>query len=275
MDSSFNGGRTYDEKEIARLIERASEIQAKAEGSEERSLSLEEVGQIAADLGLSALSLQEAALELESAPVSDTPSLMGAGPVTQSRVAEGVFRDEDWGKLLLEIQRASGLTGEISQVGTARVWSHSLGEGPGGLNLRATSVTVTPALDHTTIQVREEYDGAALAYGLSFFFASLATLMVAHSIPDVSKLAELAIAGSGGLASLGLTRALIVAGVNRQKEKLSKMADRLAQIVSREEKAAAAVATAHTTDAPVGVMEIDGTREPESPGTADRSRLRT
>ena len=274
MDSSSSDGRTYDEREIARLIERASEIQARAEGATERSLSLAEVGQIAADLGLSVRSLQEAALELEDEPEDRRLSLTGAAPTSLSRVADAVLTAEDWDNVLLELQRFSGSTGKSSEVGAARIWRHSLGDGLGGTEFKTTQVTVRSADDHTTIRVREDYGGAVLAYGMTFFFASFISLMVAHSIPDVSKLAELAIAGSGGLASLGVARALIAASVSRQKKKLSGLADRLAQMVGRGGTAAAA-SEVESEIVVAPIVSVDEDEEQAPTRTHDRTRTRS
>ncbi|MFT4604031.1 MAG: hypothetical protein ACI9W4_000750 [Rhodothermales bacterium] len=270
MDSGSNEGRTYNEKDIAKLIQRASEIHARAEGATERSLSLDEVGQIAADLGLPMLSLQEAALELEEDPKSGKRfSLTGAPFATsESRVASGVLTAEAWENMQLELQRYSRAEGSASEVGDARIWTHSVGEGPSGFNFEQTQVTVRPAEDHTKIQVRLNYEGAVVMYVMGFFFTSFITLLVAHSMQDVSKLAELAMAGAGGVSSLAVVRGLIGAGVRRQKDKLSRMADRLVQIVSRGEPAEV-VAT------PVLSLDEDAIDPETARASGERSKIRS
>ena len=52
MDHDRPAHRSYNEKEIGALIQRATEMHEEAMGTSERSLSLKEIEHIAAELGL-------------------------------------------------------------------------------------------------------------------------------------------------------------------------------------------------------------------------------
>lgn len=141
--------------------------------------------------------------------------------------------EREWEEIQLELQNFSGKTGTTRQTGSTYQWSHAVGEGEEGFNFEKTQVTVRPVDGRTSIRIRKYYDGAVAMYVLAFGLTSFLTLMVAHSLPDVAKLADLLYAGFGGMTSLGVVRALISKSARNYRTKLSQLADRLLQIVDK------------------------------------------
>lgn len=235
MNQDRVANQKYNEKQVGKLIQRATELHEQFVGESEQSLSLKEIEEIASELGLPSRFIQEAALELKEGNDSDNSFSLWGAPfvVHQTRVAEGIMTEREWEEIQLELQNFSGKTGTTRQTGSTYQWSHAVGEGEEGFNFEKTQVTVRPVNGRTSIRIRKYYDGAVAMYVLAFGLTSFLTLMVAHSLPDVAKLAELLYAGFAGMTSLGVVRALISKSARNYRTKLSQLADRLLQIVDK------------------------------------------
>ena len=74
--------RSYNEKEIGALIQRATELHEEATGASEhnRSLSIEEVEHIASEIGLPTGHVRTAALEMRDRLHSDSAFSFWGGP---------------------------------------------------------------------------------------------------------------------------------------------------------------------------------------------------
>ena len=237
--------RSYSEAEIGALIKRATELHEKATGASEYRLSLKEIEHIAAELGLPPEHLQAAALELEDRRLSDKSFSLWGAPfvINQTRVVNQTMTEEQWEDIVLELRRFSGSTGETSALGRARQWMHAFGEGDGGFSFEKTQVTIRPGDDQTSIQIQKRYDGAAVLYPVTFFFTAFASLMAFHSLPDMAKLTELALAGLSGLGSLGGVRAFISWGAKRHAERITQLADLIKERLSAPAASAERVAS--------------------------------
>lgn len=230
--------RTYTEKELRALIQRATELHENASDGAERNLSLEEIEHIAAELGLPREHLRRAALELQNQPESSkTFSLFGAPfNVDETRVVDGELTEEDWEHIVLELRRFTGRTGRISEVGRAREWTHFVGESEEGISFTRTHVTVRPRDGQTSIEIRKRFAGAAIAaYLATFFFSTFLTFITIEAMDGLglSFLANAAILGSVVLGALGVVRGTLGAWSRRQKDKLKRLTNRLDQMLAR------------------------------------------
>lgn len=263
----------FNEKEVGKLIQRATELHEQSAGDSEHKLSLSEIESIAGELGVPSRFLQEAVLELKTGRLeNDSFSLSGAPfTVDQTRLAEGKLSEQEWNKILLELQRYSGKTGTTGNVGRARHWVHQVGEGEEGFSFEKLKVTVEPTDDgQTSIHIRQDYQGAVVMYVMAFGITSLLTLIIAHSLPDISKIAELLYAGLGGVISLAGVRALIAASAKRYKEKLSTLADRLHHIIDRSDSV---VLEVDKSSEAIEIPSLDVYAQDEvDHGTASRSK---
>ncbi len=226
MDHDKPAHRSYNEKEIGGLIQRATELHERTTGAPERSLSLEEIQHIAAELGLPPEHVQTAALELEDRLNSDKTFSLWGGPfvIDQARVVGGTMTEEQWEHIVLELRRFTGRTGQVSEVGRAREWKHALGESDDGISFTRTQVTMRPGEGQTSVQIRKHYGAVAFWYLPVFFLAGFLSLVALNEFPNPVTLAL----GIGSvIGSLVVVRTLISSWAGRQKERLKRLADRL------------------------------------------------
>ena len=233
---------TFDEEEVGRLMLRASELHEKSLREAENGLSLEEIEKISGELGIPSRFLIEAAHELQQGTVSENRTSLTGAPfrVEQSRIAHREVPQEDWTRAVQELEDLTGKRGVVSTVGTGLQWSHAMAEGVDGFTFEELKVTLRSKGGKTSITVAQEYKGVVLMYAGAFFFTSFLTLLVAHSLPNVSKVAELMIAGAGGMLSLGGVRALVAVSARRFSDRISGYADRIQHMIGIEEKSSEA-----------------------------------
>ncbi len=227
----------FNEKEVGGLIQRASELHESSLADEEHNLTLSETEAIAKELGIPSRFLIEAALEHRSGHGDSSFSIWGAPfRVNHHSIFEGHFTDEQWEEALSEFQEFSGKSGSTETLGTTRRWSHVVGEGDSGFNFEELSVSVRPMGERTSIRLKKEYKGAVAMYFMAFAVTSFMTLIIAHSLPGITKISELVYAGLGGLLSLGGVRAMISASAKRYKEDLNNLASRIGGVVEKPAK---------------------------------------
>jgi len=234
MDHGRPAHRSYNEKEIGALIQRATELHEEAMGVSERSLSLEEIEDIAAELGLPPEHMQTAALELEDRLNSDKTFSLWGGPfvVDHARVVDKTMTQEQWEQVVLELRRFTGSTGQVSEVGRVREWMRAIGEGDGGFNIERTQVTIHPGDGQTSIRIRKHYGGAAImAYVGAFSSSVFFTFILLHG-EGLSDLVNFIIGIGIGLGTLPLVRVSLSLWAKRQKERLRRLADLLHHRIS-------------------------------------------
>jgi hypothetical protein len=113
--------RRYDDKEIARLLKRATELQVREpQHPEHDGMTLQELGAIAREAGIDPALLQQAASELDTEPEEGGWGALFAGDQTSlviERSFEGELDDVGMEGLVPLVNRAADLTGNISSVG--------------------------------------------------------------------------------------------------------------------------------------------------------------
>ena len=269
MDHDGPTHRTYNEKQIGALIQRATELHEEATGASERGLSLAEIEHIAAELGLPPEYMRAAALELDGREPSDSAfSLFGAPfVIKQARVIDGTMTPEQWEQVVMELRAFTGNSGHIDEVGNAREWMHYTGEGPNGINFQKTRVAIRPADGRTSIQIRKHYGGMALLYAVPLGLLVFFTLVLLSEPPDPAKFA---LAAGSILGTLALVRGSLSWWAKRQKEKLKRLTTRLQQTLSPSTPQALA-------NEPISeLIELPEADEPEriTPETSQGTRVR-
>lgn len=149
--------RKYDEHEIARVIERAAELQeADAERARrtERGLTLEELERVGAETGLDPAYIRAAAAEAD-APGPRERSWQSTTHVHAERWVPGPLQPEAWEETVAALRRyAPGMTGweaggRTERVGRSREWT---GRTSLGLEVRAT---VSPRSGGQRVRVQQ------------------------------------------------------------------------------------------------------------------------
>ncbi len=233
MDGDKQTRRSFNEKEIGPLIQRATELHEVAMGKSERSLSLKEIESIAAELGLPPEYVRTAALELAGQRDADTRTNLWGGPfvVDQTRVVDETMSEEQWGEIVLELRSSAGGAGHVSEIGKAREWFRWVGEGDGGFNLAKTRVSVRPGNEETIIRIQKHYGGAAIMAYLA------ALLLIAFSVgfsltEGFSDLASLGIGAGICAVVLSAVRTSISLWGRRQRARVNKLADVIVNTLS-------------------------------------------
>ena len=234
MDYDRPAHRSYNEKEIGALIQRATEMHEEAMGASERSLSLEEIEHIAAELGLPPEYMRTAALELEVRVNSDRAFSVFGGPfvIDQARVVDETMTEEQWEQVVMELRAFTGKKGQVDEVGPAREWIHAIGEGDEGFNFVKTRVTIRPRDGQTSIQIRKHYGGTAVPAYLLAFILSVPVTVIALEFGGLPNLVNLAIVGGSALGAFAVVRGSISLWARRQKERLKRLTNLLHHTLS-------------------------------------------
>ncbi|MFT5144889.1 MAG: hypothetical protein ACI80V_001989 [Rhodothermales bacterium] len=236
-------GRNYNEREIGKLIQRATELHEASIGQSDRNLSLEEIEQLAAELGVPAEHLHTAALELDTRPDKEEGFSLWGGPfvVDHDRAIPATMTEEQWGHVLLEIRRFMGKTGHDSKVGPAWEWFKYVGEGESGVNFESTRMTMEPGERGTTLRIRKQFGGAAfLAYVVSLAPAAVISGVLLGEPLGPLNMGVMALT----LALPVAMRALIKRSKQKKEKSFKQLGDRLQEILGAPPATEALVASA-------------------------------
>ena len=115
--------RVYTDKEISAVLKRAAELQRTQGPKATSGLSLDELEQVAAEVGIDPDFVKAAALELEEGRTAQTYQMLGAPTTLElERIVEGEMTDAKWEEAVGEIRRVFGTAGETGQLGRTREW---------------------------------------------------------------------------------------------------------------------------------------------------------
>ena len=152
--------RTYSEREVAAIIERAVERQAEADQMEgDPGLTLEEIERLGQEAGIDPAHLRAAAQEVGA----KGRTFAGSSGMTRTHVhverwVDGPLIEEAWEDTVAylrqhfgaEMNAMMGMAGrEVQQVGQSHEWTHTSGLGV------QTRVTVSPRGDRTRLRITQ------------------------------------------------------------------------------------------------------------------------
>lgn len=160
MAEPENRPRRYSEKEVARLLERATELQRDEAptGTVEGGLTLSELEEIAVEAGIDPRYLRRAAGDLgRPSPTSGWSWLTGA-PTTLvfERTVAVELRPDSFEALSAEIQQRVGAVGQASVLGRTLTWQS---ETPN--KTRSLQIIVTSRAGETHMRVEERLNQLA------------------------------------------------------------------------------------------------------------------
>jgi hypothetical protein len=125
---SYDGrsGQRFTDRQVSAILKRAVELQASrsdaaAPFDASAGVSLAQLQQAAAELGIEPRLIEEAALELTNTSQDQERASFWGGPsvVSAERIIHGTVSEEEWPLLLEEIRRATGLVGTATTVGNS------------------------------------------------------------------------------------------------------------------------------------------------------------
>jgi hypothetical protein len=165
-DPNLPTSRRFNEKEVAQIIKRASELQQEeAPSASTNGMSLAELEQVAREAGLDPALVRRAANDLDTRITDQSPSRFVGAPtrLTLERTIDGEIPTDEYETLVLEMNRVLGLVGSASILGRTLQWT-AQGVDRRRVSTRTVQITVTPRHGRTTIRIEEPL--GALAGGL-------------------------------------------------------------------------------------------------------------
>ncbi len=228
--------RLYSDKEISTLLKRAVELQPTQGPTTTTGLSLAELEQIAAEVGIDPGFLKAAALELEEGDPDETFHLLGASPsIDLERIVEGEMTEEKWDEAVGVMRRSFGTTGETGQVGRTREWI--LRDQPTGF--QRVHITASPLGKQTRIRVNYSMtDWAWVVHG-GFTAMTIAPILLQYLLLNLGPFLETGIALFILAALFMIARLTFGSMVRKKDRKARKLLVRLDELLIAEEAGAA------------------------------------
>lgn len=152
--------RRYSDREVARILERATELQrAEPSAMNPEGLTLTELTEIAREAGIEPAMLRRAASELAATtPARTLAARLAGAPVSirVERVVEGELSPERFDAIIPRIQQATDGQGTASAVGRTLTWSSQNTE-----NTTSQQVLISSGEGRTLIRWEERFSGLA------------------------------------------------------------------------------------------------------------------
>jgi hypothetical protein len=158
MSGPIAHGRRYDEKEVARILERATELQHRTpiDPTETTGMTLAELEQVAREAGIDPQHVRDAAAALDrDVPAAGGLALLGAPLRAElERTVDGEVASSAYEALGSVIRETLATQGFAANVGAGLEWQS-------GNPQRPVRVTVTPRAGRTVIRIEERFGGLA------------------------------------------------------------------------------------------------------------------
>jgi hypothetical protein len=226
--------RVYTDKEISAVLKRAAELHRTQRPTETSGLSLEELEQIGAEVGIDPDLVRAAARELdthEPGKPSDTGFQWLGAPtsVDLERIVEGRITEAQWEEAVGEIQRSFGAAGETSQTGRTKEWvlRDQTGE--------RAHVTVSPVGPQSRIRVYYRMSDVAWASYTGWMSVSVAPIIIQFAVLNLGPLLETGIAIAMLACFHLVARFAFSAFAGKQDAKARKLVDRLDNLIAAPE----------------------------------------
>jgi hypothetical protein len=147
--------RLYDEREVGKILERATEIQRRepARAAASHGLTMAELEEIGLEAGIDAKHLRRAALELDTGEIESSLGTRLVGEQTTlalESTVPGEIPEEAFERVVLVIQRVAKEHGQPSLLGRTLTWR---AETPS--KMRTMQVTVSARRGETHVRVEE------------------------------------------------------------------------------------------------------------------------
>lgn len=156
-DPNLPASRRFNEKEVAQIIKRASELQQEeAPTDSANGMSLTELEQVAREAGLDPALVRRAATDLDTRITDQSPSRFIGAPtrLTLERTIPGEIPTDEYETLVLEMNRVLGLVGSASTHGRT-LQRTAQGVDRRRVSSRMVQITITPRHGRTTIRIEE------------------------------------------------------------------------------------------------------------------------
>lgn len=187
--------RRYDEDEVARILEAATEAPSSARGEADRGrgLTLSEIQDIAGQVGIPGDRVARAAARLDAGEPAGRGGPLGV-PVRVWRSVDlsRPLTDSEWERLVVRLRRTFGARGRVESVGSLREWRNG--------NL-VVSVEPSESGHRLSLQTRKGDVAPLLSAGVAMMIMAAVLVVVSAISGDVNERAivMLAFLGAAGV----------------------------------------------------------------------------
>lgn len=219
--------RRFNRDEISRILKRAAELEHKNNVDDDsEGLTLEELQQVSREVGLHPKYIEDALNELQHAPRTVIPNLVG-GPFTYQRwdTAGGTLAGDEWEEVVAEIRRIHGGIGKTGTLGHTFEWEQRKQE------VGYIQIALSPKDDHTKIRIQANYNYYA---GMVYMMSGVLGLALTGVLLDGSSLpvlAQWAIGATGMLGIFAGARLYLSNWMKRKRNTYAKLIDRFREIL--------------------------------------------
>lgn len=220
--------KLFSEKEVGRILKRATELHEAQGPADTMGLSLDEVRQIATEMGVDPRYVAAAMADVERGVGEGERFHWLGAPISyeMERVVEGDVTEEQWEEMVDAIHRSFNLVGASGQVGRLLEWTHNS-------RRQQVQVRVVSREGKTRIRIYSRYPKTAavtfaIPIALSYMITTL--FMAAMGGFDPSGFAAL-VFGLMGTVFL-LMRFVFGRMVDAKKSKARRLLNQLEQIVT-------------------------------------------
>ena len=261
--------KLFSEKEVGRILKRATELHEAEGPTDATGLTLDEVRQIATEMGVDPRYVAAAVAEVAGDGGEEERFYWLGGPVSyeMERVVEGDVSEEQWVEMVEAMRRSYNLVGVSSKVGRMLEWTHNR-------RGRQVQVRVVSREGKTRIRLYSRYPKAAavtfaVPLALSYMISSL--FVTAMGRFDPSGFTSLVIGLMG--AVFLVMRFVFGRMVGEKKRKARHLLDQLEKIVA-EPLGPAYVPAPKQADR-LDASLLDDAEPIEEPARQPESRART
>lgn len=161
MSGTGKGPRRYSDEEVSRLLKQATDLQteeASPGGAGGAGMTLAEIQEIAAEVGIEPRYLQRAAAQIDRPSGPGLGEILAGGPllVAVERIVPGELGEPDFARVVPRIQQAAVGHGNATMVGSTLTWSSETSG-----KQRTLQVTVASQDGETLIRAEERLHGMA------------------------------------------------------------------------------------------------------------------
>jgi hypothetical protein len=225
--------RVYTDKEISAVLKRAAELQrTQGPAPTASGLSLAELEQVAADVGIDPDYVKAAAFELEEGRPDKKYHLWGSPTsIDMERLVDGAMTDEKWEEAVAEIRRVFNAMGEMGQTGRTRDWvlRDQTGE--------RIHVMMAPVGEQTRIRLHYRMTDWAVAVHIPSVSIAIAPIILEFVLLNLGPLMETGLALFTVFALHMAARLLFGSIARRQERKARKLLARLDDLIATPEEA--------------------------------------
>lgn len=219
--------KTYNRKDISRILTKASEIQTTKDlFDDQEGLTEAELMHVAEEVGISKEALKEALLTYESTGQKETFSwLNGTSRLQTVSVVQGELTDSKWEKVVQEIRRVTGGIGKTNNVGSSFEWEQRRRE------IGYKHLSLSRENNKTRIQFVSNWGGVKRLSLMFSFMIPFALTAIGLDGAELQDIPALLIAIGGGTLGLPFGMLYLKNYFNKQKKQIKDLFSGITKII--------------------------------------------